>query len=112
MGYGQSKFVSERLLDTAARETDIPCIICRVGQIAGPTTAAGMWLKQEWLPSLIASSKYLGKLPESLGHIDTVNWIPVDLLGWRRWWEVSPCLKRRHITQQSILLASLKGWSI
>ncbi|KAH9983958.1 hypothetical protein F4779DRAFT_612381, partial [Xylariaceae sp. FL0662B] len=62
-GYGESKFVSERLLHTAAREADIPTVICRVGQVAGPTKEAGMWPKQEWLPSLIASSKYLGKLP-------------------------------------------------
>ncbi|KAK2591580.1 hypothetical protein QQS21_010731 [Conoideocrella luteorostrata] len=80
-GYGQSKFVAERLLDTAAREADVSVIVCRVGQVAGPTLAAGMWPKQEWLPSLIASSKYLGMLPESLGKMDTVDWIPVDLLG-------------------------------
>ncbi|KAI1396390.1 hypothetical protein F4819DRAFT_475493 [Hypoxylon fuscum] len=80
-GYGQSKFVSERLLDTAAREADISAVVCRVGQIAGPTSTSGMWSKQEWLPSLIASSKYLGKLPTSLGRMEMVDWIPVDVLG-------------------------------
>ncbi|KAI1142682.1 hypothetical protein F5Y05DRAFT_126811 [Hypoxylon sp. FL0543] len=80
-GYGQSKFVSELLLDTAAREASIPTVVCRVGQVAGPTSTIGMWPKQEWLPSLIASSKYLGKLPASLGRMDTVDWIPVDVLG-------------------------------
>ncbi|KAI0383708.1 NAD(P)-binding protein [Hypomontagnella monticulosa] len=81
LGYGQSKFVSELLLDTAAREAEIPTIVCRVGQISGPTTTKGMWPKQEWLPSLIASSKYLGKIPYSLGHMETIDWIPVDVLG-------------------------------
>ncbi|KAK7745196.1 putative NRPS-like protein biosynthetic cluster [Diatrype stigma] len=81
MGYGESKFVSERLLDAAAREADICTVVCRVGQIAGPTTAAGMWPKQEWLPSLVASSKALGKLPESLGMMKVIDWIPVDVLG-------------------------------
>ncbi|KAI1073845.1 hypothetical protein F5B20DRAFT_478457 [Whalleya microplaca] len=81
IGYGESKFVSERLLHTAAREADIPTVICRVGQVAGPTKEAGMWPKQEWLPSLIASSKYLGKLPATLGPSETVDWIPVDMLG-------------------------------
>ncbi|KAF7540165.1 hypothetical protein G7054_g1534 [Neopestalotiopsis clavispora] len=80
-GYGQSKYVSERLLDTAARESNIRSIICRVGQIAGPTTADGVWPKQEWLPSLIASSKHMGVLPASLGALETVDWIPVDVLG-------------------------------
>ena len=81
MGYGQSKFTAERLLNAAAQIADVPAVICRVGQIAGPTGEAGVWPKQEWLPSLIASSKYLGKLPVSLGQMDTVDWIPVDVLA-------------------------------
>ncbi|KAI3317894.1 male sterility protein-domain-containing protein [Xylariaceae sp. AK1471] len=80
-GYGQSKFLAERLLDAAAREADIPCTIYRVGQVAGPTTSAGVWPTKEWLPSLIASSKYLSKIPSSLGRLDMVDWIPVDILG-------------------------------
>ncbi|TRX88461.1 hypothetical protein FHL15_010651 [Xylaria flabelliformis] len=81
-GYGQSKFLSERLLDVAAREADIPSAICRLGQVAGPTSTVGEWSKKEWLPSLIESSKYLGKIPDSLGpRLDTIDWIPVDKLG-------------------------------
>ena len=80
-GYGQSKLVAERLLAEGAREARIPVTICRVGQVAGPTTEAGMWPRQEWLPSLIASSKYLKKLPRSLGSLDIVDWVPVDLLA-------------------------------
>lgn len=81
MGYGQSKYVAERVLDIAARVSNVPAVICRVGQIAGPTTATGVWPKQEWFPSLIASSRYLGKLPCSLGRMESVDWIPVDILG-------------------------------
>ncbi|KAI0896934.1 hypothetical protein F4806DRAFT_487004 [Annulohypoxylon nitens] len=80
-GYGKSKFVSERLLDAMAKESDIPVVVCRVGQVAGPVSECGIWPKQEWLPSLIASSKYLGKLPSSIGRITTVDWIPVDMLA-------------------------------
>ncbi|RYP15960.1 hypothetical protein DL765_005400 [Monosporascus sp. GIB2] len=80
-GYGESKFVAERILDAAAREADIPAVICRVGQVASPTTSAGEWPRQEWLPSLIASSKYIGKLPASLGRMETIDWIPVDVLA-------------------------------
>ncbi|KAI1328406.1 hypothetical protein F5Y16DRAFT_419838 [Xylariaceae sp. FL0255] len=79
--YGQSKFLSERILDAAVRDADIPCTICRVGQVAGPTSTAGVWPKTEWLPSLIASSRYLGKLPGSLGRLNTIDWLPVDILG-------------------------------
>lgn len=81
IGYAQSKFIGEKLLQTAAKEAGVPAVICRVGQVAGPTTEAGQWPKQEWLPSLIGSSKYLGKLPRSLGMFNRVDWIPVDFLG-------------------------------
>jgi thioester reductase-like protein len=80
LGYGESKYVSERLV----AESAIPAAICRVGQISGPVEAghetAGQWNKQEWFPSLVLSSKYLGLLPASLPaqHID---WIPVDALA-------------------------------
>ena len=80
-GYAQSKLVSERILATAAKVSDVSCTICRVGQVAGPITSKGMWSKQEWLPSLVASSKYLGYLPSSLGQADMVDWVPVDLMA-------------------------------
>ena len=35
-GYGESKHVSERILDIAATEAGVPATILRVGQIAGP----------------------------------------------------------------------------
>ncbi|PSR81212.1 male sterility protein-domain-containing protein [Coniella lustricola] len=81
LGYAQSKFVSERILHVAAREAGIPAVVCRVGQIAGPRTEAGAWPKQEWFPSLVASSKHLGKIPKTLGSMDVVDWVPVDVLG-------------------------------
>lgn len=83
MGYAQSKHLAERLLDRAARVAGIPTIVVRVGQVAGPIKHGnhGCWNKREWLPSLIASSKHMGKIPASLGPNDVVDWIPVDVLG-------------------------------
>lgn len=81
MGYGQSKYIAERLLHAAAAEAGIPTTICRVGQVAGPTTESGIWTQREWLPSLVKSSKAMGKLPTSLGRMETVDWVPVDVLG-------------------------------
>lgn len=84
MAYAQSKHLAERLLDTASTTSGIRSTICRVGQVAGPVMhehKSGMWNKQEWLPSLIASSKYLGKIPKTLGPNDMVDWIPVDVLS-------------------------------
>ncbi|CAD6591480.1 MAG: hypothetical protein ASARMPREDX12_005186 [Alectoria sarmentosa] len=79
MGYGESKYVAEQLLEKAGKDSSVSAAICRVGQLAGPVIKGGVWNKQEWLPSLIASSKYLGKIPTTLPGQDTVAWIPVDI---------------------------------
>lgn len=81
-GYAQSKYVAERLLNSAATVAGIRCIVWRVGQIAGPGgETGGMWNKREWFPSLIASSLFLGKIPNSLGPNNKINWVPVDSLS-------------------------------
>lgn len=81
LGYAQSKYVAERLLDSAAA-AGLPCVVWRVGQVAGPIMIEGsMWNRREWLPSLIASSLFLGKIPTSLGQNDEIQWIPVDSLS-------------------------------
>ncbi|TKA62532.1 hypothetical protein B0A49_12190 [Cryomyces minteri] len=58
----------------------IPATILRVGQITGPVSPAhaqqGVWNPRELLPSLIASSRHLRMLPESLGEMDPVDWVP------------------------------------
>lgn len=80
MGYAQSKFVAESILKIAHENADLDVTICRVGQIAGPVLRKeGQWSPREWLPSLIASSKTLKRVPEDLGPMNTVDWIPVDI---------------------------------
>ncbi|KKZ67205.1 hypothetical protein EMCG_07103 [[Emmonsia] crescens] len=79
-GYGESKHVGERICAFASSYCGIPTTIHRVGQIGGPTTEKGMWNKQEWFPSLVATSKTVKQLPSSLGAI-TVDWIPVDTIA-------------------------------
>ena len=81
MGYAESKHISERLLAIAGKVSNVPSSVCRVGQVAGPIgSEKGMWNTQEWLPSIIISSAYLGLLPESLMAMGT-EWIPVDVLA-------------------------------
>lgn len=75
-GYGESKHVSERICASASAKRGVPTSIHRVGQIGGPTTKNGMWNKQEWVPSLIATSKTIKQIPSSLGSIP-VQWVPV-----------------------------------
>lgn len=79
MGYAESKSIAERLLAAASEKSGLRTAICRLGQIAGPTTKSGAWNHREWIPSLIGSSIYLGKLPASLGSRDLIDWIPVDI---------------------------------
>ncbi|KAK5019294.1 putative NRPS-like protein biosynthetic cluster [Cryomyces antarcticus] len=78
LGYGESKHVSERILERAS-QSGVPVSILRVGQIAGPLAVdGGCWTKHEWLPSLVRTSKALGRIPAELGLVD---WIPVDKLA-------------------------------
>ncbi|CCD55192.1 similar to NRPS-like enzyme [Botrytis cinerea T4] len=81
LGYGQSKFIAERLFTTACKVANIPASIYRVGQIAGPKSSKGKWNEQEWFPLILKSSTYLKVLPSSLGPLEAVDWIPVDILG-------------------------------
>ncbi|KAI1619274.1 hypothetical protein EDD37DRAFT_217483 [Exophiala viscosa] len=77
-GYGESKHISEQILQVAANEFSLRASILRVGQVAGPIRRGGCWNKAEWFPSLIQTSKALGMIPEALPE---VNWIPVDVLA-------------------------------
>jgi thioester reductase-like protein len=47
LGYGESKFVSELLLDKFCKTTRIISAVFRTGQIAGPLRGKGIWNKQE-----------------------------------------------------------------
>ncbi|KAL1961532.1 hypothetical protein VTN77DRAFT_1637 [Rasamsonia byssochlamydoides] len=82
LGYGESKYIGERLLEAFTTSCGIPSAVLRVGQIAGPVRSpSGVWNVREWFPSLVASSKYLGLLPRSLGTMGAISWIPVDVLA-------------------------------
>ncbi|KAF7931397.1 hypothetical protein EAE99_003868 [Botrytis elliptica] len=84
MGYAESKFISERILDYASK-TKLPTVdikIARVGQIAGPAYSSGLWNKSEWMPSLVVTSFNMGFLPENLGSDEMkLDWVPIDILS-------------------------------
>ena len=84
MGYGESKYVAEQVLNraTEASRGAISTAILRVGQIAGPVKSSkAAWPAREWVPSLVISSQTVRALPNSLGRMDQVDWVPVDLLA-------------------------------
>ncbi|OAX81574.1 hypothetical protein ACJ72_04086 [Emergomyces africanus] len=100
-GYGESKHVGERICAFASSYCGIPTTVHRVGQIGGPTTEKGMWNKQEWFPSLVATSKTIKQLPSSLGAI-TVDWIPVDTIAQ----VIIDILRSRRKTEEEIRCAA------
>jgi thioester reductase-like protein len=91
MGYGESKWIAERILDAAAKATPLQPTILRIGQISGGKN--GSWNTSDWLPAVIKSSLTLGSLPEFKGVSDCLraynldfnyftqasSWIPLDL---------------------------------
>ncbi|KAJ5261433.1 hypothetical protein N7478_012028 [Penicillium angulare] len=94
-GYGESKHVSERICAAASAKCGIPTSIHRVGQIGGPTTEKGMWNKQEWVPSLVATSKTIKQIPSSLGSV-SVQWVPVDVTAKA----IADIVRSRRVTQE------------
>ncbi len=81
-GYGESKYVAERILNGASQQIpELTTRILRIGQIAGPIEYNSIWPAREWLPSLIISSKSIDALPSDLGRMDDIDWIPVDTLA-------------------------------
>ncbi|KAL8280977.1 hypothetical protein RQP46_006656 [Phenoliferia psychrophenolica] len=69
-GYGQSKFVAERILEAAPlRSSSI-----RIGQLSG-SLRNGAWNISDWFPMLVKSAEAVGCLPS--GN-DDVCWLPTD----------------------------------
>ncbi|KAF8215633.1 hypothetical protein K438DRAFT_1799007 [Mycena galopus ATCC 62051] len=68
-GYGESKYVSERIL--AASGLDATSF--RIGQLCGSTTN-GAWATSDWVPVMVKSSIALGNFPSDPSG--AVAWLP------------------------------------
>ncbi|PUU76469.1 hypothetical protein B9Z19DRAFT_1129686 [Tuber borchii] len=77
MGYAQSKLVTEKLGDIAARTTTLSARVLRIGQVSGDTRS-GIWNATGAIPLTVRSAKTLGALPAPLND-EVVSWIPVDV---------------------------------
>ena len=75
-GYGEAKFVCEKLLDeTLCRYPDhFRATSIRLGQVSG-SSRSGYWNSAEHLAMLLKSSQTLGYLPDLQG---SMAWTPVD----------------------------------
>ncbi|KAJ4490659.1 acetyl-CoA synthetase-like protein [Lentinula aciculospora] len=69
-GYGESKYVTERILATSGlRATSF-----RIGQVTGGVPN-GAWATTDWVPIIVKSSLTIGVLPDAFG---VVSWVPMD----------------------------------
>lgn len=75
-GYGDAKYICERMLDTTLHQhpTRFRATTVRLGQIAG-SVSNGHWNAMEHVSFLIKSSQTLGALPDLPG---TMGWTPAD----------------------------------
>ncbi|KAE9383585.1 acetyl-CoA synthetase-like protein [Gymnopus androsaceus JB14] len=69
-GYGESKYVTERIL----AKSGLQATSFRIGQVAGGAPN-GAWPTSDWVPILVRSSLSIGVLPDAFG---VVSWIPID----------------------------------
>ncbi|RPD77018.1 acetyl-CoA synthetase-like protein [Lentinus tigrinus ALCF2SS1-7] len=70
-GYGESKWVTEHVLQNVAAKTDVHTIVMRLGQVAGDKL--GNWNESEWFPALVKSALFQRCLPDIEGDI---SWFP------------------------------------
>lgn len=75
-GYGQSKWVTERILLAAVEQRGLPATIWRVGQLSGSSTN-GAWNTTDWVPIVAKSGAALGALPSSPQA--KIDWLPTDV---------------------------------
>jgi len=68
LGYGASKYVSERVLVNSG----LPASSIRIGQVTGGAPR-GAWSTTDWVPIIVKSSVIIGALPEACG---VASWIP------------------------------------
>ncbi|KAL1969206.1 hypothetical protein VTN77DRAFT_460 [Rasamsonia byssochlamydoides] len=81
-GYSESKYIAELLLAHASSlSPSLSLSLSRVGQVSGVINGPGLWNPQEWFPSLVLTSAHIGALPQSLGAMDQIDWLPIDRLG-------------------------------
>ncbi|KAI1268957.1 hypothetical protein F5Y18DRAFT_414912 [Xylariaceae sp. FL1019] len=130
-GYGRSKMVASLVLEDAAKAGDFSATIIRVGQVAGSEleSHAGVWNRHEWVPSIIASSIYLGALPADLAGKNRVDWLPVEKMvdlifevagssGYfhgvnprsTTWTELAPAIQEFYGKDRIAEMVSFKEW--
>ncbi|KAI0795664.1 acetyl-CoA synthetase-like protein [Abortiporus biennis] len=90
-GYGESKWVAERILAIASERTGLRTTTVRIGQLSGDKT--GYWNEKEWVPSLVKSSFFTHCLPV----------VPSGLVTWLPMYDAAKALIQMRHSNDSIL---------
>ncbi|KAF9265405.1 acetyl-CoA synthetase-like protein [Marasmius fiardii PR-910] len=72
-GYGEAKYVCERILDNS----EVEATSFRIGQITGSIQSPA-WSETDWVPIIVKSSLEMGVLPDAAG---VVSWIPSHIVS-------------------------------
>jgi len=72
-GYGEGKYVAERIL----AESGLQFTSFRIGQVSGGLPN-GAWATTDWVPIFVKSSLVLGALPSAAG---IVSWLPMHAVA-------------------------------
>ncbi|KAJ7214255.1 acetyl-CoA synthetase-like protein [Mycena haematopus] len=73
-GYGESKYVSERILAASGLEATS----FRIGQVTG-SSSNGAWSTTDWVPAIVKSSIAIGNFPSDPSGV--VAWIPPEAVS-------------------------------
>lgn len=86
-GYGESKWIAERLLEIAAEKSGLRPVIVRIGQLSGGRN--GSWNISEWIPAVVRSGEVVGALPSSDdvcdGNFEECAWLIILFLQVVSW---------------------------
>ncbi|KAF8585451.1 acetyl-CoA synthetase-like protein [Ramaria rubella] len=91
-GYSESKWVSERILFTAAQSTVLRPVVVRVGQLSGGVN--GNWNAHDWFPALVRASQVIKGVPDNAGR---VSFLPLHVAA-------SSLIELRHTSSQVVHL--------
>ncbi|KAJ7688597.1 hypothetical protein B0H17DRAFT_1160269 [Mycena rosella] len=73
-GYGESKYVSERILAASG----LQATSFRIGQVCG-AASNGAWSTTDWVPTIVKSSITMGSFPSDPSAV--VAWIPPEVVA-------------------------------
>ncbi|KAI0677488.1 acetyl-CoA synthetase-like protein [Trametes maxima] len=69
-GYGESKWLAERILATVSERAGVPTVVVRLGQVCG--NRQGHWNEKEWFPALVKSASFTRCLPDVAGEVSFI----------------------------------------